>query len=962
MSRPSLAQKSKEIEAINLEERGANFFKKNEIDSAIHYFSRANSIIKQDTLIDVSLVHKVKNTLAIAFAYKQQNRKSIEIFKELMTFYQLINKEKTYDLLLAKISNNIAINYNLLFDYEQSLKYFDNSLILFQGKGASFDPQIRNLYLNKSLNYLDLSNYQSALENAELSQYLRVNNLKDINSDYEKMKENLVLSEIYIELKQKPEDLIKTKKLLKENITILNELPEKDQYLGFTLSLMGKTYFALENYDSAIFYTNSSIKYFTDLYGPNYTGLITKTNELGIVYTQMGKHNKAIEVFNKSISIPTSNEIDKKFYKGDSHLWKAINYLKLKEYKLVEKELTEAMDLVFPNNKNNSILINPNLDSLTQNAIFSKFFIKKGNILHQLYFHNNKIEYLKASLDAYISGINIGMKTRKGLIGLREKSLFDSSIFNNFDYAINIANEIFQLTNDIDDFWMVLWISDLSKSASLKDQINKKERILLGLPNSLISDELDLNSNILYYEQAVYKESFTKNLRQMDSEDENIKELQKAKEKLVSFKSKLKNEYPNYYSLMFGLSSLDNHKALKSRFLDPNFPKSSMIIDFYENKDSYIVSYIYDKKFGVYKIHKSKELRDNIQNLHSILKSKAKGNFAQSAHLLYKKLLSPILDHNSVKSIVLIPDGMLSYIPFDILLKDTNDSSSFKNSNYLINDYLISYQYAFSLIKTKQSPNVNSKSQVLALSPDFDKIRNQKNDTLDQQTRQGLTYLTNLPFAKIELNNISKLFKGHFLTGLDATEGNFKEKAPLADIIHLATHSLINENNPLTSKLFLNNDQTEDGLLHTFELFNLVLKADLVTLSACNTGYGELQRGEGVISLARGFMYANVQNILMSLWAVPDQSTEKLISSFYQNIHNGLDYNESLRNSKLEYLKNSDENTAHPYYWAGFVYLGDVEGNRNSIIYHFIYSLLLILFIYILHKRKLILNKNHRIR
>lgn len=952
-----VAQENDKTDVSRLANIGIDYFNQNELDSAISNLSTANSLINQEDLKDISLVHKVKNTLGIAFAYKQQNRRSIEIFKELIKFYQSKNKTKEYDIQLAQLSNNIAINYNLLFDYEQSLKNFDNSLFLFQGKGASYEPQIRNLYLNKALNYLDLSNYQSALENAELSQYIREKDSNIKNIEYEKMKENIVLSEIYIEINQKPEDIKKTLKLLTENVNTLNKLPVKDQYLGFTLSLMGKAHFALENYDTSLYYANASIEYFKALFGDEYTGLITKNNDLGIVNTRLGNHSKALEIFDEAIAIPTLDEIEKKNYKANSHLWKAVNFLELNQLKSVENELTQAINLIFPNNKLKSILANPSIDSLTQSPIISKFFIKKGDILNQLYQQNKNINYLKASLDSYILGINIGMKSRKGLIGLREKSLFDSGQSNDFDDAINIAYEVFQKTTHLDDFWKVLWISDLSKSASLKEQINKKERTSLGIPNSLITQELDLNSDILYYEQAIYKESFTKNLRQTNSENENIKELLSAKEKLASFKSELKIKYPNYYSLMYGLSGVDSHKSLQSKFFDKEFPKNKMIIDFYDNKDFYLVSYIHDEKFGVYKIVKSKELEANIQELHSILQSKTSGNFVQAAHNIYKNLLSPILDYNKVKSIILIPDGMLSYIPFDILLKDIHKSGTFKDFNYLVRNYSISYQYAFSLIKTKQTPMVNSKSNVLAISPNFEMIRTQNNDTLDQQSRNGNKYLTNLPFAQLELNNIATLFKGDFFTGSDATESNFKEKAPSADIIHLATHSMINENNPLTSKLYFNTDETEDGLLHTFELFNLVLRADLVTLSACNSGYGELQKGEGVISLARGFMYANIQNILMSLWAVPDQSTEKLMSSFYQNIHSGLDYNESLRNSKLDYLKNSDENTAHPYYWAGFVYLGDVQDHSYSFFDYVTNIIFLIFILYIVYKTYLIYKK-----
>jgi len=223
----------------------------------------------------------------------------------------------------------------------------------------------------------------------------------------------------------------------------------------------------------------------------------------------------------------------------------------------------------------------------------------------------------------------------------------------------------------------------------------------------------------------------------------------------------------------------------------------------------------------------------------------------------------------------------------------------------------------------------------------------------------------NLPWSEKEIEQCSKIVHGKKFLFLNACEENFKQHAPNSKIIHLATHAYINDQNPMYSKFVFNksNNSFEDGQLHIFELYNMNLNSQLAVLSACNTGAGKLVKGEGIISLARGFRYAGCPNLVMSLWQVDDKSTSIIMKYFYENLARGTGKSESLRKAKLKYLSTADEIKSHPYYWAGFVLLGDdapVNLNRR-IIPPFLKSILLfsivlsvsILIIYKFFKKKL---------
>ncbi|MBL4648330.1 MAG: CHAT domain-containing protein, partial [Aureispira sp.] len=149
---------------------------------------------------------------------------------------------------------------------------------------------------------------------------------------------------------------------------------------------------------------------------------------------------------------------------------------------------------------------------------------------------------------------------------------------------------------------------------------------------------------------------------------------------------------------------------------------------------------------------------------------------------------------------------------------------------------------------------------------------------------------------------------------------------------HFAVHGLVDTKNPEYSGLALSEDgsKTEDNILYTYEIKQLDLNADLVVLSACETGIGKYQLGEGILSIGRDFMYAGVPSMLTTLWSLNDYSSSIIIEQFYTNLGAGMDKDEAIRQAKLFYLDNYNGLSTHPAFWACFVQIGDY----NSIPIH----------------------------
>jgi CHAT domain-containing protein len=147
------------------------------------------------------------------------------------------------------------------------------------------------------------------------------------------------------------------------------------------------------------------------------------------------------------------------------------------------------------------------------------------------------------------------------------------------------------------------------------------------------------------------------------------------------------------------------------------------------------------------------------------------------------------------------------------------------------------------------------------------------------------------------------------------------------NIIHFATHGFVNSESPELSgiQLAITNKSKDDGILYSGDIYNLKLNAELVVLSACETGLGKISKGEGIIGLSRAFLFSGASNLIVSLWKVSDFSTSELMIEFYKNILGKKDVNHSyssdLRSAKLKLIGNKE--FAKPYYWSPFILLGN---------------------------------------
>ncbi len=291
---------------------------------------------------------------------------------------------------------------------------------------------------------------------------------------------------------------------------------------------------------------------------------------------------------------------------------------------------------------------------------------------------------------------------------------------------------------------------------------------------------------------------------------------------------------------------------------------------------------------------------------------------------LYEILIQPIEGEISgKKNLVIVPHGMLHYLPFQALLS--------KEGKYLIETFTISYLPSASVLRYARLKDRRNRADLFAAG-------------------NPATELTPLPAAEEEVREVSTLFEKRLvLTGRDATKVSVKEQSSRYDLLLLSTHGEMIDSAPLRSNLRFTPSGGDDGRLTVGEIFDMEIKANLVTLSACETALvkgeaGDFPQGDDLVGLSRAFIHAGAPSVLASLWKVSDDSTVKLMKTFYQNMK-GMPKAEALRKAQTDLMHSSVRFTvvragggaiqpsqklseeviecSHPFFWAPFILIGD---------------------------------------
>ena len=946
---------------------------------AIQYIRKGINSKKRIPVTGLTDLSHFYNSLGI-YWQRLYNLDSAEYYyrKAITTAVQTEKKSKTHQD-IALFHQNLALPFAIRQDFERAKKHLFRSVSILNRQHDDNKPDLARNYNNIGRIYLKTGNLDSANLYYKKAENIRATNVQGNEAglaivylnlgELHITKSNLAKARMYFEkaraLYQKTEPIqeIKIHKIylnlgftyrIEEDyhpaISHFKKALQSSDYMtvGKASRNLANCYFEMQEPDSATFFFKKSLNTFRNRKGGKY--------DLALSYLYYGnflveqKNDKALYYLQKAKDMMVG-------IFGDFHRDVAIANTYLAKYYFFRKQdyqqaLTHAQQALMAsvnNFDNPDPTVNPDLEKMVNKNHLITAISLKGKIFYTKGVQNNDINDLEKSFHTFRQAIELINRIRLSYTYESNKLSITEKSQEEYNWILKVLQELYNRSGDKKHLASIFRYMEKGKSAVLLSSItDSKAKITANLPDSIIEKEKWLRTRINGFKNLVYEErqkkATNRNEQKIDEWEGIIFEHQQQYDSLEEY---IRQKYNRYYKLRLRPSVMELEEVAEKMSND------EIIIEYTMTDEQLYILTITPGNQTFQSVEVNKEtINQLIATIRTNLIVKDFPNFdresykmfTSAGYSLFKHVLQPVYDQTNGKDVVFIPDGKMGYIPFELLLTKSIDQNrgremNFKDLPYLLRERAISYAYSSTLLFSDIKDKKPTKNKVLAMAPSYDNMHSQPVDSLFN-TRQNSEILLPIPGVKKEVSNIGETYRSRIYQDAAATEKKFKEQAPEYAALHLAMHTILDDRQPMYSKLvfYQQSGNERDGLLNTYELFELSLNAEMAVLSACNTGYGKLQRGEGIMSLARGFLYAGVPNIVMTLWPIEDKATSKIMKLFYEQLAEGKEKDEALRQAKLLFLNSTDQLRAHPHFWGSFVSIGPDTplqnvSEKNNIVY-----------------------------
>lgn len=781
---------------------------------------------------------------------------------------------------VARSYNNIGLFYIELGDLYKAEDYCNNALQLFKKLGTFFDAATTNLNLGEFFarqGKLEeaLQFYQEGIKALEKSRGIAEHKL---DRSFINMYNGI--GDVATQLRQYDEAFSALSKSLEIH---KHEPVKKDE----TFSVLGKYYRYIRKYSKSLDYYQQGLFICKNTYGEIHPSTAKFYFDLGQTEQKRGNRiaaKKYYDAAKATLGVPSAQKITSFLIHKDS----------------------------VDNIPDKSLLLKI-LDAK------SRLFLDEGNL---------ELAYETARNAVFLLEI-----MRNGFKEEGSKLFILQKMIPTYELLINVAYDLHQQKGNKQYLYLeeIFQLIEKSKGMLLLDALKAEEARNFGnVPKELLDEERRLARERVRYEKLLFEARTINDQETINTQQKELLKLKRSSEKL---QTTLENNYPKYHDLKY------NTKIATLQQVQKDLDEKTALIEYFVGNDKIYIFSVYKDTAWITPVPMSnqfvvsiKGLRASLTDVFMLTKNLEASYllFAKNARTIYQKNLEPALKKEGIERLIIIPDGMLNYVPFDVLLTEKPDykHQNFRNLSYLIKKYHINYHYS-STLRLFSRPSVKTNGEMLAMASSYNQEQFINMKGLGRKEHKIRSSVGDLPGAKKEVEYLSNTFAGTFLYGETANEESFKKlsaKAPYS-VIHLAMHGIVDAKQPEYSSLVFtySGNKKEEDLLHAYELNLLDINTDLVVLSACETGFGRYERGEGVVSLGRGFMYAGAPSLVMTLWPINDKATSVLISEFYNELAAGHGKDEAMRKAKMTYLDKAQHITAHPFFWASFINLGDYK-------------------------------------
>jgi CHAT domain-containing protein len=796
--------------------------------------------------------------------------------EESLLFYQrseqiLINQPVIDEILFGHVLVNIGNAFQLRGDYEKAIMYYQNASNSFSKKLDPDHPNLITVANNLAFINNQLGKYAVALEISEQNMHRKLTPISQI-----RLYRNLARSYRGLNLHKQAE----------ENFTLAIFTSEKSfgkTHAEHAVSLVdyGDYLLNMRRFKEALLQFNTTKDIYSKVSGQNDTELADVIRKIAYCHLMLGEFKEAEIMFNEAEIVLTAEDA------AESAESKGIGSLRK----------MRLADLHFD-----------------KGVMYKKWFEEDGdyNLLNRSHAENYSAMELYDVFSQIISD--------------ESRMTLNENVRSFYAQAIEVSYQLYRKTGDRKYAEAAFAFSGKSKASVLLSSVKKIQAFsTAGVPEKIHKEERKIRQDIM----AISKIELEEKQKSIPNTD-RIAFLESRQFLLVrkhdSLLKYIEVNYPEYYSLRY------NPYVVSMQEVQNKLKNDEVLLE-YVLGDSLLFTFaLTNEHFAFEQQAVSKQIEADVARLREKIipdfsehRTSDFNDFVNTSGFLYKYLIENIQDLILNKRLVIIPDGILGYLPFEVLINPDELSSnedaisSYGSLPYLFRNNAVSYAYSTTMRFASFNDVKRKKSTLLAVVPEY---------TFKDfsSLKKGEAYLPPLPFALIESEAVASAWGGKVLSHENATKENFLKNAGNYTLLHLAMHAVIDDENPLYSRLIFqqNKFDTIDYELDTYELYSLKLDASLVVLSACNTGSGQLRYGEGIMSLTRGFFYAGVPSIVMTSWEINDNSGALLMESFYKYLKVGVPKDIALQKAKMDYLDQSNQLKSHPFFWAAYMVIGDV--------------------------------------
>ncbi len=810
-------------------------------------------------------------------------------YKEALEYYSLaedqITKKEQFDLSLASIYINKAIIYGYRRSFTQAIEFFEKGIRICLETDNPDEVAIHILstaYLNIGIIYYRISDYRSALEYLKRSAEL-------------KLRYNLsAIAHVYLNI--------------------------------------AKTHLKSGDDKKAEEYFIKSINSFNYEFGEDYYRIAELYFDYGQFLESRGREPEALEIFEKALTICLNTY-------GNKHPLVSLSYKHLGDFFANRNDNNSALVyyqkalIAVVNDFNDpDIFSNPEITSSLYDIRLLDILKSKSLAFENLAVHRrqqeDKIRFMNISFGTIELALQLINKIRNDYMNEESRIYLADNEKETYIHATHISRNIHALTGDPAFLQKTYNIISQAKAAVLRNEITDNELFYsIGIPDTMQKERNDLLIKIAAYNKLVGEEiqKAGPDNKKIEFWKDALFEMKRTEEEL---EDEINIQFPGYRDLLRKTEplSLDEIKG--------KLKKNETLIEYFlsnqwtNGRRKLFIFLVTKKRLS---FHETDLDSLFIKDVGIIRKGTVMGQsdpdplesyiaYTGALFRMYDRLIRPVEDHFTGNRLIIIPDEEIAYLPFGAFLKSYPDPTqiNYEGLQYLISGYTFSFAYSSSLVFSKTKDRVR-REKVYAFSPDY-------RGNIESEAENAAT----LAGAAKEITAIYRRFSGKLYSGEHATVSNFRSVIKHPAILHLAMHSMPDPDNSKYSYLLFDpgSDTTGDGKLYNYEIGISRIRSPMIVLSACNTGTGTLSRGEGIMSLARGFFLAGASSVVKTYWDVNDEASAAVMTRFYHHLSNGVRKDEAMRLAKLDYLKTQSPVYTNPYYWAAY----DVLGNTAPIV------------------------------